>query len=314
MPPAAATAPYSTLEIDFALGCPTPYQASCAIWDRTVELKVCCDGGAAADASLCNTELGRWITPFRRGVGRWLTDVTLLRGLLPPGATCSFNVYTDSWAMPWYPSLALRWSNASNAAANADAAAAAPFAAAAAPSPAPPPGLSPLGLLPLWNGTIAFDQHYNNRSAVAFTVPTGTQRAYLYSVITGHGYDNNGCGEFCATSHIYTFNGVHANNLTYWEPLVDPAWGSTYDVIDGVIPNEHGTWAYGRDGWQDGNKVRPWIVDVTDQLVTADAAIHGGDASATNTVTYIGQFQGATPNPVGSPGYMILQSFVSFWG
>lgn len=30
----------------------------------------------------CGRELGRWITPFRRRVGRWLTDVTPLWPLL----------------------------------------------------------------------------------------------------------------------------------------------------------------------------------------------------------------------------------------
>lgn len=30
-------------------------------------------------------ELGRWATPFRRRVGRWLTDVTPLIGLLGDG-------------------------------------------------------------------------------------------------------------------------------------------------------------------------------------------------------------------------------------
>lgn len=33
-------------------------------------------------AEPCGQELGRWITPFRRRVGRWLTDVTLLSPLL----------------------------------------------------------------------------------------------------------------------------------------------------------------------------------------------------------------------------------------
>jgi hypothetical protein len=30
----------------------------------------------------CGRELGRWITPFRRRVGRWLTDITPLWPLL----------------------------------------------------------------------------------------------------------------------------------------------------------------------------------------------------------------------------------------
>lgn len=31
----------------------------------------------------------------------------------------------------------------------------------------------------------------------------------LYAVITGHGSDENGCGEFCVTSHHFLINGVY---------------------------------------------------------------------------------------------------------
>ena len=34
-------------------------------------------------------------------------------------------------------------------------------------------------------------------------------------------------------------------------------------VEEGGIPNEHGTWHFGRNGWCDGQNVRPWVVDVT---------------------------------------------------
>lgn len=42
-------------------------------------------GGSARSTSgaACGFELGRWVTPFRRGSGEWLTDVTPLLPLLP---------------------------------------------------------------------------------------------------------------------------------------------------------------------------------------------------------------------------------------
>lgn len=33
-------------------------------------------------STLCGRELARWVTPFRRRVGHWITDVTHLRGLI----------------------------------------------------------------------------------------------------------------------------------------------------------------------------------------------------------------------------------------
>ena len=52
---------------------------------------------------------------MRRRVGRWLTDVTPLRPLLAGGRRCRFRLQTAPWALPWRPSLTLRFSNASDA-------------------------------------------------------------------------------------------------------------------------------------------------------------------------------------------------------
>ena len=38
----------------------------------------------------------------------------------------------------------------------------------------------------------------------------------IYAVITGHGSDENGCGEFCVTSHHFVVN-KHINNITFSE-------------------------------------------------------------------------------------------------
>lgn len=102
---------YQTLELDMALSCPGTVDAQCPIWDHTVQLFVCCDG--TRGTPLCNQELGRWISPFRRRIGRWLTPVPSYLPLLAgvPGADtfqCTFTMNTAPWAMPWKPSLTLR--------------------------------------------------------------------------------------------------------------------------------------------------------------------------------------------------------------
>ncbi|MEQ2197203.1 hypothetical protein XENOCAPTIV_025300 [Xenoophorus captivus] len=52
---------FDTLELDASLSCPGRRDSSCAQWDHTVQLFVCCD----QLSPYCNTELGRWITAFR---------------------------------------------------------------------------------------------------------------------------------------------------------------------------------------------------------------------------------------------------------
>ncbi|KAG9345206.1 hypothetical protein JZ751_009751 [Albula glossodonta] len=44
------------------------------------------------------------------------------------------------------------------------------------------------------------------------------------------------------------------------------ALGCAARVVEGAVPNEHGTWLYGRGGWCDGLQVNPWIIDISSQL------------------------------------------------
>lgn len=48
--------------------------------------------------------------------------------------------------------------------------------------------------------------------------------------------------------------------------MVGTALGCTLRVKDGVVPNEHGTWLYGRGGWCDGLQVNPWRIDISRQV------------------------------------------------
>ncbi|XP_062841754.1 uncharacterized protein si:dkey-256h2.1 [Trichomycterus rosablanca] len=268
---------YDVLEVDAALSCPGRRDESCAHWDHTVQLFICCD----LSSSYCNQELGRWITAFRRGTGRWLTDVSPLLPLLN-GKRCALTMKTVPWAMPWIASLNLRFSHSNQSGNLSDR-------------------LYPFTLTSLYNGG-TFDKDYNTRyHEIKFIIPASTKKVELYAVITGHGSDDNNCGEFCVTSHFFLINGIHNNSLTF--DSAGSALGCTEHVDKGAVPNEHGTWLYGRGGWCDGLQVDPWKVDITPQL----------DMEGPNTILYFGLFEGRNPSPSRDPGYIIMYSYLVFY-
>ncbi|KAK7886532.1 hypothetical protein WMY93_026153 [Mugilogobius chulae] len=248
---------WDTLELDVSLSCPSSRDSSCPQWDHTVQLFVCCD----PHSEMCNLELGRWITAFRRGIGHWLTDVSPLLPLLD-SSTCTFTMKTVPWAMLWIVSLNLRRNSSAS-----------------------------FRVTSLYSGG-TFDKDYNKRyQPFKFTVPVSAKKVELYAVITGHGSDENGCGEFCVTSHHFTVNSVYNNTLTFntaGSPL-----GCTLKVPEGAVPNEHGTWLYGRGGWCDGLQVDPWRVDLTSQVDLS------GSSNRCCTVVCL---RVVTPAPPLSPG------------
>ncbi|KAK9514300.1 hypothetical protein VZT92_027776 [Zoarces viviparus] len=274
-----ALSDFDVLELDASLSCPGRRDSSCAHWDHTVQLFVCCD----PLGPYCNTELGRWITAFRRGIGRWLTDVSPLLPLLDSNK-CSLTMKTVPWAMPWVVSLKLRFSVGNRTDYTVEK-------------------LRPFRVMPLYSGG-TFDKNYNKRfRPTKVSVPASTKKVELYAVITAHGYDDNRCGEFCVTSHYFLINDAFNNTLTF--DSAGTPLGCTLRVKEGAVPNEHGTWLYGRAGWCDGLQVDPWRTDITKQLNTSELE--------SNTVVYFGLFQGKDPNPAKDPGYIIMSSFLVFY-
>ncbi|XP_061574538.1 uncharacterized protein si:dkey-256h2.1 isoform X2 [Cololabis saira] len=272
---------FDTLELDASLSCPGRRDSSCAVWDHTVQLFVCCD----QLGPYCNTELGRWITAFRRGIGRWLTDVSPLMPLLDTNR-CTFTMKTVPWAKPWIVSLNLRFS-ANNQTGGLEKV----------------EKFRPFRVESLFTGG-TFDKDYNKRyRPMKFPMPPSTRKVELYAVITGHGSDENGCGEFCVTSHHFLINAVYNNTRIF--DSAGTALGCTKRVKEGAVPNEHGTWLYGRGGWCDGLQVSPWRIDITKQLDFAGVG--------SNTVIYFGLFDGRDPNPSQQPGNIIMSSFLIFY-
>jgi len=84
-------------------------------------------------------------------------------------------------------------------------------------------------------------------------------------------------------------------------PLAGTQLGCTEQVVNGSEPNEHGTWFFGRNGWCDGQDVRPWTIDISTLLKAP------GDV---NIIEYAGLYQGDTPDPTSNPGQILMSSYL----
>ena len=255
-------------ELLLALGCNGTADVACPQWDHVVQLRACVVSGAWCNAQE-GAEVARWVTSFSRRVGQWLVDITTIAPLIAsPGAAqaVNFTIYSAPWAgdqgrTPWLATLTLR--------VTADDAAAAAGGLVLQPWKGVTTETGGIGRVFQW---VAFNQTYNDRFApFAFALPRGSkQRVRLHALITGHGNDNHGCGEFCATQHHFTLSssGNVSGTITKRDmlPVTGEQLGCAEEVDSGVTPNEYGTWLYGRDGWCNGRPVLAFEADVTDLI------------------------------------------------
>ena len=182
-------------------------------------------------------------------------DASHWLGDLQEGGDRVIRVYSTQ---PYYVDLSLRLSNAGT-------------------------GTVPTSIESLWTGG-SFDSDYNDEHpAITFTPPEGTSRVRLVTLITGHGFgaEKSNCAEFCNHQHEFTVNGG-----TPWLeefPDAGSSDGCAEQVaVDGVAPNQAGTWPYGRGGWCPGLGIQPWVQDITDQV----------DLAGENTIAYRGLYEG----------------------
>lgn len=235
LPGAAEMAAFDTLEIEVLMECPDKDGMeinNCGAWDYIANLWL--DDGAGGWL-----EMGRFITSYHRE-NHWVVDGSHALAWLKEGGDHNVRF---SWAPSWNVqptgvTLRLRLYDQGK-------------------------GSRPQEIHPLFTGG-GFGSTYNDRDPVEVTVPAGATKVELVAIVTGHGMDTYNCAEFCDHEHTFTVNGqAHAYELT--DPGIDD--GCAQMVPQGTVPNQAGTWWFGRGGWCPGMEVRPWIVDVT-----ADAA------------------------------------------
>ena len=282
-PDAAAMAKFDTMTLDIGHACKDASDANCPDWDREAYLNICdlttesavavpmacqtgtdtqtcaCskpDGRTSTGKRACNatgsgygacecpcdTEFARQITSYKRQ-GRWLTDLSPLLPLVAKGGKARFRYDTPD---AWLVTANVRLSTAGKA-------------------------TRPTSIVPLWHGE-QFDAQYNDKFLpLDVPVPKDTKAARLVAIITGHGSatDTENCAEFCPHEHIFSVGG---KSFSKAHPLAGTATGCQSQVLTGALPNQYGTWPYGRAGWCPGMDVQVWTADVTAQVQPGQSA------------------------------------------
>jgi hypothetical protein len=280
LPPASALQRFTRLFLEFELNCwNSILDRECPIWDRIVSIYATC--GASP-----RIELGRWVNNFGRQNGRWITDATAWLPALARRSSnqCTFEVSITSTRF-WAPYLNLLFIEDAGV------------------------STKPTQIVPLWPlGYYAFNASYPAMFApIAInTMPQGVKRIEISALITGHGSDSNGCGEFCNQTHTFWVAPRSSNQqfVTFSASANEAgtAFGCADQVPNGVQPNSRGTWLYGRGMWCNGRQVDPLTFDVTSLLMNGGVIIY----NATN--------DGHAPNGTGGiPSYIDFEAFLTIW-
>ena len=131
-----------------------------------------------------------------------------------------------------------------------------------------------------------FQGEYNTETATQkrqhnLTVPQGTAKAEIVALITGHGFQDDAanCAEFCNSKHTFSLNGgVYEFEKSHPNASSSNYCMSSEAISNGTVPNQYGTWGYGRAGWCPGQGVAPHIVEITENVVLGEENIIDYDA------------------------------------
>lgn len=279
LPTAEELASFDTLEADLSLDCPEHLSANCGAWDYLSHLRKCTartqpDGGAGW---ACDDELARWITSYWRE-GRWVTDLSALLPRLQPGGPTHLqwtaNGQFDPRRTDYVVSLSLRFSTRGRA-------------------------LRAVSATPLWSGGALNAGYDALHPTLEVMVPADAVKVELVTLLTGHGgVQPTNCAEFCDHEHHFTVNGAE---VVQRFPEATTPMGCADRVNEGVVPNQHGTWYFGRGGWCPGFDVAPRAFDVTVNVRLGQV----------NQLGYQARFGG---QPVTqSLGNVVLSSWLVVW-
>ncbi len=229
------TSGYGQVVLNFKLSCPS---GTCDIWDRIGSFGI-------VDGSGQYEELLRFMTPY--GIGeQWSLDLTSFLPLLKGKQT--FRVFIDTWVGPGHPQ-GNGW--LVDASLNYE-------------SGTPSKG-RPVLVLPLlsFSRIIYGDPNKGTRRDFDLGPLPAFSSAEIVSTITGHGQGNaQNCAEFCPKIHSLEV-GTQRFQQRIWRD----------NCATTVNPNQKGTYQYSRAGWCPGDKVEPWVADVTNALRSGPAHV-----------------------------------------
>ncbi|MGO2357606.1 MAG: peptide-N-glycosidase F-related protein [Mesonia sp.] len=124
---------------------------------------------------------------------------------------------------------------------------------------------------------------------VSFTTQASTQEVKIKNIITGHGSDNDGCGEFCEKTRTVKWDGDGIDTSLMWRD--DCGMNPEYP--------QAGTWVFDRAGWCPGADVRYDEIEIanvnpgehTVDLDFQDYTSPGGDIGNYVVTTYAVEYE-----------------------
>jgi len=226
--------------------------AGCDDYDRIARMYICDE-----DGSNCN-EIAKWITPFDRQPHH-LTDISELLPVLKPGGMRIIKFQESGWPNSLLTLKLRLYKNLTDS------------------------EIYPQEFIPAWNGTVLFNPDYGaNRSPIVFEVPENAEKVEFVSFMTGHGWGSAGCyncAEFCNSRHDFIINGgVGEFQKAHPEASDNNYCMELSTIVQGVVPNQYGTWGYGRAGWCPGMDVAPYVIDITEFVSIGEENIIDYDA------------------------------------
>lgn len=229
---------YGKVTMRLKLECPNQ---RCDHWDRAGYV-------AVVKPDSTKIELMRFMTPYGLP-GEWSLDVTSLQPLLK--GDVQFELFIDTWVKAgdgngqgdgWLATVSFDFEGS--------------------PAPGQPVAVD---VIPLWNeqNLVVGDpkKPINSQiTPVSVSIPAGTARVELRSLITGHGQGNaENCAEFCSKKHSYTVKEKEYSQ-EIWRKDCETTVGP--DKFGGQ--EQQGEWWHPRAGWCPGDIVYPWVENVTD--------------------------------------------------
>ena len=166
-------------------------------------------------------------------------------------------------------------------------------------------------IIPIWGGTVLFNPDYDdNRPPTPFEIPSYAEKVEFVSYLTGHGWGNGtcyNCCEFCDSKHTFSVNGgVYEFEHSYPEASQTTHCMSLEMIGEGTIPNQYGTWGYGRAGWCPGLDVDLNVSDITEYVLAGEENIIDYNACRVSGNSCV------TPPSCGTCGYCPEIAFSSY--
>lgn len=131
----------------------------------------------------------------------------------------------------------------------------------------------------------------NKLTAKNFTYNAPAVTAKIKNIISGHGNDATGCGEFCSKYYKQKINGTLLEQKQLWKADCG---------LNNIYP-QNGTWIYNRANWCPGEEVYPIYHDLKN--VTSAGTQFSADI---DFQPYI------SPNPASAGGYNIASQLITY--